>query len=70
MRRTVCEVICDHCGVIQRFELTNNHGRQLSATTDLTAMLEQQQWESRAVEGASRFMNEDVCRACNGRIFK
>ena len=70
MIRIVLEVTCDRCGVIQRFEHTSNHGGQLMATTDIRQMLERHQWETQRVEGASQLLQQDICRACNGRIFK
>lgn len=69
MKRTILEVTCDRCGVIQRFELTSNHGERLAATVNVGAMLDRHQWGEQRIEGGSQFLNEDICRACSGKMF-
>lgn len=71
MIRTILEVTCDACGMIQRFEMGSNHGEQLIATTEVGKMLDRHQWQREFPTGPpSQFRNRDICRACNGSMFQ
>jgi hypothetical protein len=68
-QRTIVELTCDRCGVVQRFELSSNHGSRLVATTNMREMMDLHQWEQQKQHGGSQFTMLDICRACNGRQF-
>ncbi len=62
MHQTILRLVCDECGVIEQFEVSNSD--PLTATIYPRSMVEKRGWQMRPKQGASQFNTYDVCPVC------
>lgn len=65
MRQTILRLVCDDCGRIAQFEITNSN--PLTANTNIAEDVRKRGWNARLKEHGSQFDTYDQCPTCNKR---
>jgi hypothetical protein len=65
MRQTILRLVCDDCGRIGHFELTNSN--PLTATMDVGDVVERAGWGTVPKDGAGQWDTYDCCPTCARR---